>query len=1040
MTSLSPIVRLSVGLILLTVSLLLIGDLLGLAPNQHRAEHKARKVIAEALAVQVSADISAGRVGPVVEIVEALHERNDDVLSVALRRNDGRLVASAGDHVKHWDPSVGERSTSSHVQVPIHGETGPWGRVEVSFQKLEGLWASLFKGGSIATVILFVALTGFAAYWLFLKRALNELDPSAVVPDRVRTALDALSEGLVILDRSGRMVLINASFERILSESREALIGSTLSAMRWEDEYHVAIDNDDSLPWHRLLDSGEVPKASQLGLQTKTRQRLTFGINCSPVMAPDGRLRGVVVTFDDLTEMEHKNTELERALERLEQSQREITRQNQELHVLATRDPLTGVLNRRSLFDGMATLIRECAEAGEPISVIMVDIDHFKSINGRFGHATGDKVIKLLADILTQGVRAHDLVGRYGGEEFCIVLPGVDEAGAAEVAEKTRVVVHDGKSAKFTSAIRISASFGVADIGDADLHPGALIDLADKALYDAKESGRNRVRCWSQIASDDHVVIASPAPGDDTVGEASDDAAPQVAPRIDPTLVKENEKLRNRIGELEALLGKQIGKKFEGYDDATGLPSRVVLVDRIGQAIERCRRVSSRMALLSLDVDAIKLVRTTQGTRAADKLLRIASARLRKAVRSVDTVAVPAMEDFAVSISAMGNGEFVLLLTDMAKAESTTWVVQRIFSLFEGIIDVDGHEILLDASIGISIFPNDADSPDELLANSATALREAKLEQKRQACLYFSKTMNERSRQQLQMQSQLSLALERDELFLEYQPSVGMRDGKIVGLEALIRWRHPERGLVRPDTFIPVAEHAGLIDQIGDWVIDTAVNQLKQWNDMGCDDIAMSINFSALQFRRADLVERVIAKVKAIGVAPSSIIIEITESTLIRNLDTAVDMVTDLSEAGFRIALDDFGTGYSSLSYLQRFPIDIVKIDRSFLRDFPTQAHDTEIVSAIVAIAHNLGKRVVAEGVETERQFAVLKNLHCDEIQGFLFSKPLSRESASALLLNPSKIRRTLRAIPAHGQAEAHAPVPLDVISSESPRGFAATK
>jgi len=1023
----SPIFRLAVGLILLTVSLLLIGDLLGLTPDQNKAELKSRKIIAEALAVQVSTDVSENRMEAVAETVRALQERNDDVLSIALRRGDGRLIAIAGDHTKHWDPTIGKRSTSSHVQVPIHGSAGLWGLVEVSFRPLDSIWASLLSGSSIATIILFISLAGFAAYWLFLKRALNELDPSAVVPDRVRTALDVLAEGLVILDRNGRMVLVNKSFERTLGQTKEMLVGNLLSALRWQDADRNELENENDFPWQQLLDSGETPAGSQLTISTHDKQLLSFAVNCSPVKAPDGRIRGVVVTFDDLTELEQKNNDLERALERLEHSQREITRQNRELHVLATRDSLTGVLNRRSLFDGMKTLMDETEASGETLSVIMVDIDHFKSINDRFGHATGDKVIKLLADILTQAVRTDDLVGRYGGEEFCVVLPGLDEGKAAEIAEDMRMTIHDGKSAKFTSAIRISASFGVSTNNGEGLEPSALVDLADKALYEAKESGRNRVKRWSELSTDGEVCAAEPG----IEANVSDGPGETQRSPIDQELAKDNEKLRSRVAELEMLLGEHLGSRASGRDGNTGLPNRVVLLDRICQAMERSRRANTRMALLSVDVDSVRLVHNTHSSGAADKLMKIIGTRLRSAVRSVDTVAVPQMDDMAVSVSSMGNGEFVILLTDMHDAESTTWIVQRIFSLLEEVVEIDGSEILLDTHIGASVYPNDTDNPDDLLANASTALREARQVRERQVCLFFSKTMNQRSKQQLQIQTQLAHALDRGELYLEYQPSIDLREGRILGFEALLRWKHPERGLIRPDIFIPIAEHAGLIDRLGDWVAETAAHQLKAWHDMGCDNLSMAVNFSALQFRRLDLVERVVSLVREVGLSPSAFIVEITESTLIQNLETAVAVIEGLSDSGLRIALDDFGTGYSSLSYLKRFPIDIVKIDRSFLRDFPAQAHDTEIVSAIIAIAHNLGLQVIAEGVETERQFEVLQNLQCDEIQGFLFSKPLSRESASALLLNPSKIRRIIRSLDPSGtrQLSAEHPSVLGVIN-----------
>ncbi|MGB5466417.1 MAG: EAL domain-containing protein [Sedimenticolaceae bacterium] len=1012
MLKVSPIIRLALGLMLLTVSLLLVSDLLGLTPDQKRAELAARKAISESLAVQVSNDISEARIDAVAETLRVLEERNDRVLSIGLRTSDGRLIAMAGDHVEHWIPAEDGRSTSSHVVVPIHMEDRRWGVLEVSFVPLDGIWASILSGGSIAAVIAFVTFAGFLAYWLFLKRALNELDPSAVVPDRVRAALDVLAEGLVILDRGGRIVLANHAFERKLGQQKTLLVGNSLSSLTWQigDTKEEAADGD--LPWQIMLDSGATPATTQLTLRTARKELLSFAVNCSPVKAPDDSVRGVVVTFDDLTELEHKNADLERAMEKLEHTQREITRQNRELQVLATRDALTGVLNRRSLFDGMATLLSEVADQGEPLSCIMVDIDHFKSINDRFGHATGDKVIKILARTLTQCVRADDLVGRYGGEEFCVIVPGVTEEAAAAIAEKMRRAIYEGRGAKFTSALRISASFGVAATFTGEKLAEVLVDLADKALYQAKERGRNRVVRWSEVehhtdrAGDEDAGVPTEA-----VQQTDSDARGAAEGRIqDVELVSTNQRLRDRIAELELLIREQLGEGAVGIDEPTGLPNRIVLIDRIRQGLQRSQRTRSRVAVLSVDVESIALVREAQGIAAADKLMKLVGTRLKKSLRGIDTVAVAGSSDLEASISSGGDGEFTVLLSDMREAESATWIIQRLFGALEAPAEVEGNEIILDASVGVSLSPNDGEDPDTLIANAGAALREAKLAPGRNVCLYFNKKMNERSREQLNMEAKLHRAIEHGELFLEYQPGIDMRTGRIRVFEALLRWRHPDLGMVRPDRFIPIAEHAGLIERIGDWVIQTALLQLKSWHEMGNEDLCVAINFSAFQFRQTDLVERVVAGLQEAQLSASSLVAEITESSLIENLDTAVAIVNGLSEAGVCVALDDFGTGYSSLNYLKRFPIDVVKIDRSFLRDFPTQPNDTEIVSAIIAMAHSLGLRVVAEGVETDRQLQVLQNMQCDEIQGYLFSKPISREHATELLLNPADIRRMVRA------------------------------
>ena len=1012
MPNVSPIFRLSIGLILLTISLLLVGDLLGLTPDPKRAELAARKAIAEALAVQVSQDLAEEDFNAISLTLKALEERNENVLSVGLRASDGRLVAMAGDHIEHWEPAGDNKSTSSHIQVPILGEAGRWGAMEVSFQPFDGMVFLFFRGGSIATVIAFLAVFGFGAYWLFLKRALNELDPSAVVPDRVRAALDVLAEGLVILDKSERIVLANKAFEQKFGRLSDSLIGNKLSALEWQSDEDGNSELKPSLPWKPVLDGAEILPAKQLRLRTAFKEVICFAVNVAPIKAPDGTVRGAVVTFDDVTELERKNSDLEGALVRLKQSQREISRQNRELQVLATRDALTGSLNRRSLFDGLATLLGEAASDGEPLSCIMVDIDHFKSINDRFGHATGDKVIKLLAGILSDTARADDLVGRYGGEEFCVVLPGVDEEPAAEVAERMRVAIHDGKSARFTSSLRISASFGVStDIGG-QLTPGALVDLADKALYVAKESGRNRVVRWSEAQQASGKRKPEPV---QAAAVKPDDEAKQIEPvqAIEPvtgtTDDSEAQDLRDRIAELEVLVRNNSVNGVSAVDDATGLPNRIVLMDRIKQGVERSRRFGTRIAILLVEIDTLQVIRNTQGSVAAEKLLKIAAARIKQTLRSTDTVAVEGDSNIGVSVSRVGGGEFVVLLSDMQEEESTTWVTQRMLTAMKEPVELEGREILLDSRIGISLYPADSEDPDVLLSNAGTALREAKTAPGGDVCLFFSKEMNSRSKEQLRMESYLHRAVERKELFLEYQPLVDMRTGRISGFEALLRWHHPELGLVRPDMFIPMAEHTGLIEKIGDWVLIAACRQLKAWHDAGFKKLTMALNFSAVQLRRTNLVERVVAVMQNVDIAPGTLTAEITESSLIQNLDTAASIVEGLSEAGLRVALDDFGTGYSSLSYLKRFPIDMVKIDRSFIRDFPSHKHDTAIVSAVIAMAHSLGLHVVAEGVENDRQLQVLKSLQCDEIQGYLFSRPVSREQATALLSSPADIRRMVR-------------------------------
>jgi len=1012
----SPILRLTFGLILLTVSILVIGDLLGLTPDQKRAELAARKAIAEALAVQVSSEVAQGRFDVVRDTIRVVQERNATVQSVGLRTAEGRLISVVGDHAEHWTLRGEETSTSANVQVPIYDQTGRWGALEVSFEPLDSFFNGIFKGGSLASVIVFITLAGFVAYWLFLKRALNELDPSAVVPDRVRAALDVLAEGLVVLDRGERIMLANAAFQRKLGQSADALIGRRLSTLTWQQANPKQAEPANRLPWVELLDGAVVPEATPLRLRTSVKEVCTFSVNVAPINGQDGVTKGAVVTFDDITALERKNSDLEQVLTRLKQSQHEITRQNRELQVLATRDPLTGVLNRRSMFEGLVTLLREAAQEEQPLSCIMVDIDHFKSINDRFGHAAGDKVIKLLAWILVETVRAEDFVGRYGGEEFCVILPGTDEAGAVEIAERMRVAVRDGKSAKFTSAIQVTASFGVSCSTDGTLNPGELVDHADKALYIAKESGRNRVECWSGQAGSTAGGQEN-APTRLAVVPETQAANPVVGESTSTVHDDEVESLRDQIASLEAVI-RDLNEGRVGADYASGLPSRVILYDRIKQAIERSHRFGTRLAVLSVDIDTVQIVDNTLGHNAAEKLAKLVANRLKGVLRSTDTVAMQGTRDIGVSVSRVGRGEFGILLTDMNESDYTTWIVNRLSSALNEPVELQGSEVFLDVSIGISLYPNDGEEPDALLTNSGAALREAKTAPGRDACVFYSSDMNRRAKQQIDLVCHLHGAVARGDLYLEYQPAVDLRTGRIVALEALVRWRHPELGVVSPELFVPVAEHTGLIDEIGIWVLTTACRQLKVWQEAGHDQLAISVNFSVVQLRKRNLAQRVITTVADEGLSPQSVVVELTETALIQNLDTAVDLLSELNRAGLTIALDDFGTGYSSLSYLKRFPIDVVKIDRSFLCDFPDHAYDRTIVSAIVAMAHSLGLRVVAEGVETEEQLAILQNLQCDEIQGFLFSRPIPREEVTELLAKPAQIRRMVRSSDRFGRGE----------------------
>lgn len=391
---------------------------------------------------------------------------------------------------------------------------------------------------SLALILGLLALAGGAMSLLFLRRADDELDPGSVIPPRVRRALDALAEGLVVLDAQERIVFANTAFATRIGRPAEGLVDGSLATLGWlPPEGKTTLP---PLPWLDVL-TGHKPEArGELRSEAAGRQALTFAVHAVAITAEDGTRRGAVVTFDDLTDVEQANGELRRALQKIEGMQRDLARQNQALLVLATRDALTEVLNRRALFDAFENLFGATRDGDSELSCIMVDIDRFKAVNDRYGHGVGDKVIRMVADVLAATARATDLVGRYGGEEFCVLLPQTTLDEARAVAERIRLGIQHEVGAKFSTPLTITASFGVSSTRHGAAEALELCNQADRALYLAKESGRNRVATWPEVVAQAQAPPAAAGPA----------SLPQTGP---PAAVEQA--LRERITALERALG-----------------------------------------------------------------------------------------------------------------------------------------------------------------------------------------------------------------------------------------------------------------------------------------------------------------------------------------------------------------------------------------------------------------------------------------------------------------------------------------------------
>jgi diguanylate cyclase (GGDEF)-like protein len=418
----------------------------------------------------------------------------------------------------------------------------------------------------------------------------------------------------------------------------------------------------------------------------------------------------------------------------------------------------------------------------------------------------------------------------------------------------------------------------------------------------------------------------------------------------------------------------------------TQLPNRALVKAVLGQRISRVEDSHSQIAVLTVDLDRFKTVNDTLTYAAGDTVLQGAVKRLQDALGASGT------------LGHFGKDKFVMVLEDSAITLSQTMALAaRAQQAFAKPFIVDGIEFTLPVSIGISLFPKDSKDAETLIGYSEIALYQAKT-QGGNRIQFYEALMNAAALERLELERHLRYALEQRQLELHYQPQVSLRTGAIIGAEALIRWRHPERGLVSPAKFIPVAEASGLIIPIGDWVLAQACAQAQAWRNAGLQPLRISVNVSAHQFNEGKLVQKVSAALKQTGLGPEWLKLEITESLLMQEVEHSIAIMKDLTGLGVHLAIDDFGTGYSSLSYLKQFPISELKIDQAFVRELSEQSEDAAIVRTIIALCQNLRLSVIAEGVETEEQACFLRQTGCDEMQGYYFSRPLPADEMANLL------------------------------------------
>ena len=436
--------------------------------------------------------------------------------------------------------------------------------------------------------------------------------------------------------------------------------------------------------------------------------------------------------------------------------------------------------------------------------------------------------------------------------------------------------------------------------------------------------------------------------------------------------------LKHRVRRMLQAANAQRRIQHLAYHDVlTGLPNRMLFMDRIDQAISRAQREEGQFALLFIDIDHFKVINDSMGHDAGDQLLNLISIRLRDVLRKSDTVA------------RLGGDEFTVIIEYLQHPDDVIQITKNILSALDLPAEVNGKEVYVGGSIGIAMYPQDGENFGVLLKNADTAMYKAK-ELGRNTFQFYASEMSHKAMQRLELENQIRTALKEDQFEVYYQPKVDLQNNKCIGVEALVRWNHPQRGLISPDDFVPLTEEIGLITQLDEWMMKAACLQFMQWKQQGYPLNNLSVNISSRHFKEGNLIEYCTTLLEMTGIAAECLEIELTESALVDNYSNAKYILDKLHTMGLRIALDDFGTGYASMAYLKEFPFDTVKIDRSFIRDIPQDHEDAAIVTAMIQLSQALKLNIVAEGIETDQQRQFLYDNACGYVQGYLWSRPVS--------------------------------------------------
>ncbi len=943
MKRLKLVFLLSFGLVSLTLAISLTAYLLGLIPDKSATELDARVKVAEALSLQLAGAANRNDGVTLEETLSLVVGRNADVISAALRRNDGTIIVSAGDHEKNWIANESGRSTPTHIVVPLLGEEGKQGAIEISFGSAFSDAQYLGIPVPILTFLAFLAATGFLGYFLILKRSLHELDPGRVIPERVQKAFDTLNEGVIILDEKQRILLVNSALLKLYGTGKGPEIGTKISNLQWRmgDQSSSA----GAHPWHLAIREKREIREELMSLRIESGEIFNFNVNATVIAGEKDKAIGAIVTLVDITDLNQSQEALEVTAKKLEKTQSDVERKTKELAYLTSHDPFTGCINRRTFFRRLDRDLDASMLAVGSMSLFIIDLDDFKSVNERFGPVAGDSVLLAVSSAVKSVCSGSDYVARIGGQDFGIVRSAVSSKEAIEFADNLRTKITEESRKVLPGGQYVTVSIGIAEMSGRKVLAQDFVGEANAAVQAAKKSGKNKSIRFDDIKNVKQIASSI------TNTRTSVEAPKTIDASIQNT----------QTGPIQQ-----------------NLNHHELFIAKAKQSLNMARNNEKPFAILKLSVVSWDYLVEALGSSLSAKLMTSLKQHVGSVLRENDTVSV-----------RNTRGEMFIEIGGLDEAVDTNWIIGQLLTAARKPNQIGEKEVFVECRIGAALYPQHGHDVDTLVRNSDVAMRRAVEANRLEGFKIYEEGMIEASLKRLDIEHGIRAALASDGFALSFQPIVDAKTGQLNAAECLLRCVCPELQKTRMDRLISVAEKSSLITEIDTWVFKTALEQMKTWCDAGLNLPRISINISARQITNISFMDEVYEIIKAFPYEASRIQVEVTESAQATDMEIAAPLLKRLQHLGVFIAIDDFGTGQASLSYLQKLHPDILKIDRSFVSDININHSNATMVSSVIVMAKCLGVKTVAEGIETEEELEFLRDINCDAFQGYLISKPM---------------------------------------------------